>query len=97
MQVIMVSSELHRCAESGDLERVKQLVEGGANIEARDSLGSTALSRACLEGQLEIVVYLVEHGANVAHRGFEGKTPLHCACFGVNFSPTEGGRNLEVV
>jgi ankyrin repeat protein len=73
-------SELHECAESGDLESVKQLVEGGANIDETDRNGMTALLLASLESKFEIVVYLVGHGANVAHTSNGGKTALHWVC-----------------
>jgi ankyrin repeat protein len=81
-----MNNELHRCAESGNLERVKQLVERGANIDATDSRGRTALFRARREGHFEIVVYLVEHGANVAHTDSDGMTTLHDACINGNLS-----------
>jgi hypothetical protein len=77
-----MSSELHRCAESGDLERVKQLVEGGANIEETDDMGMTALMLASSNGCFEVVVYLVECGANVVHTFDIGMTALHWASFG---------------
>jgi hypothetical protein len=75
-----MSNELHRCAEFGELERVKQLVEGGANIEEVDEDGMTALLLASTTGQSDIVVYLVEHGANVANTAGNGTTALHWAC-----------------
>jgi hypothetical protein len=75
-----MSNELHLCAEYGELERVKQLVEGGANIEELDEDGMTALLRASSTGQSDTVVYLVEHGANVAHTARDGTTALHWAC-----------------
>jgi ankyrin repeat protein len=76
-------SELHRCARFGDLERVKQLVAGGVDVEETerdDNNGMTALSLASLYHHYEIVVYLVEHGADVTHAGGVGKTALHWAC-----------------
>jgi ankyrin repeat protein len=79
MQAIEMSNELHRCLRFGILERVKQLVEGGANIEMSDEDGMTALILASLFDNFKIVVYLVEQGANVAHADDEGKTALHWA------------------
>jgi hypothetical protein len=81
-----MSNELHRCAGVGDLEMVKQLVEGGANIEELGNQGLTALSLASLCGHFEIVVYLIEHGANTAHADDGGRTALHWACLRGNFS-----------
>jgi ankyrin repeat protein len=86
MQAIKMSNELHECTQSGDLERVQQLVEGGANIEETDEEGMTALLLASLEDHFEIMVYLVEHGANVAHGDEGGMTALHWACIDGNLS-----------
>jgi ankyrin repeat protein len=72
--------ELHRYAETGNLERVKQLVEGGAYVDETDEGGNTALLLAIRKEQFEIVVYLVEHGADVAHSDGGGMLALHMAC-----------------
>jgi ankyrin repeat protein len=52
----MNNHELHECAKSGILERVKQLVEGGANIEELDDGGKTALMWASYKAHFKIVV-----------------------------------------
>jgi ankyrin repeat protein len=79
LQATEMSSELHYCADYGDLEMVTELVEAGANVEETDSVAMTALSLACLKGHFAIVVCLVEHGANVNHTDNDGMTTLHCA------------------
>jgi hypothetical protein len=75
-----MSNDLLDCAETGDLEGVKQSVEAGADMEETDNEGMTALSLVSLHGHFEIVVYLVELRANVAHIDEDGMTALHCAC-----------------
>jgi hypothetical protein len=79
-----MSYELHDCAETGDLERIKQLVLRGANIEETDHEGMTALSLASLNGNYKVVVYLVEHGAHVTHTDDYGMTALHSASINGN-------------
>jgi hypothetical protein len=74
-----MSNELHDCTATGKLERVKQLVEGGTNIDGVDDDGMTALFLASLNGAFEILVYLVEHGAKVDHTDSKRRTALHCA------------------
>jgi hypothetical protein len=74
-----MSYELRSCAAAGNLERVKELVEGGANIEETDNVGMTPLLRASLESQFKVVVYLVELGANVKHIARNCLTALLCA------------------
>jgi hypothetical protein len=81
-----MDNDLHRCTVSGDLERVKQLVEGGANIEETNGDGMTVLFLGTIHHHLEIVVYLVEHGANVAHTTNGGMSALHWACIVGNLS-----------
>jgi ankyrin repeat protein len=71
-----MSDELHRCAISGTPERVKELVEGGANIDANNAHGVTALMLASIMGRFEVVVCLVECGANVAQSDRLGMTAL---------------------
>ena len=52
-------------AEGASLEHVKLLVERGANLETKDSLGVTALITAMDTNQPDRAIYLVEKGANV--------------------------------
>jgi hypothetical protein len=74
--VIEMSDELHRCAISGTPERVKELVEGGANIDASNAHGVTALMLASIMGHFEMVVCPVECDANVAQSDRLGMTAL---------------------
>jgi ankyrin repeat protein len=66
--------------ESGDLNAVKALVEGGHPVDtpiAYVEKDATPLYKAAGEGRTEIVRYLIAHGANVNYRGSEwGHTPL---------------------
>ncbi len=55
---------IFHASEKGDLEKVRSLVEKGANKEATDGIGRTALYIAVDGGHLEVVRYLVEQGAN---------------------------------
>jgi ankyrin repeat protein len=47
----------------GDVEQVRHLLETGADINARDRYGQTALMNAARKGQVELVRLLVERGA----------------------------------
>jgi hypothetical protein len=49
----------------GAMERVKLLVQRGANINHRDNLGGTALDEAIAIRKPEIAIFLVERGADV--------------------------------
>ncbi|KAF2491218.1 ankyrin [Lophium mytilinum] len=69
---------LHAAAHNGQLEAVKVIVEeGGAEVDAKDELGGTALMRACFGGQVEVVAWLLERGADAGRRqdDSEERTP----------------------
>ncbi|UKZ53982.1 hypothetical protein TrVGV298_007786 [Trichoderma virens] len=55
---------------------VKVLVENGADIEAKDSMGRTPLSQAAENGHEAIVKLLVEKGADIEAKDLFGQTPL---------------------
>ncbi|MFP3023196.1 MAG: ankyrin repeat domain-containing protein, partial [Wolbachia sp.] len=69
---------LHYAVEA---KTVKLLVEKGANVNAADVEGYTALHLAVTEKHLETVRELIKSGANVNAEEYENKcTPLHLAC-----------------
>lgn len=50
---------------NGDIEMVKVLLKGGADINATDDFGLTPLISAVIIGNIEMVKLLIGHGANV--------------------------------
>jgi uncharacterized protein len=60
-------------AEGGDVEIVKLLIEKGADVNAKNVDGVTALMFAAGEGRLEAVKLLIEKGS-----GRERKTQERC-------------------
>ena len=73
---------LHEAAWSGNLEKVKHLVDSGADVNWQDSIGETALFGAASWGQIEVVRYLLSVGARHDLRESHGFTPLHWAARG---------------
>ena len=59
---------LHNAALDGDLYTVQYLVARGADVNARDFFGQTALGTAAGKGHLEVVEFLVGAGADVDAR-----------------------------
>ena len=72
-------SALIIAAESGDLERVDQLLRSGIGTEQTDARGRTALLVATLRGDLPMVRRLLAAGARVDVAGADGDTPLAVA------------------
>jgi len=70
---------LHKVAAEADLERVKSLISGGAEVNAESNEGWTALHRAAVFGHAEVVEFLLNHGAEVDTVNRWGWMPLHSA------------------
>lgn len=72
---------LLRAARQGTPDRdvVRYLVEHGADTEARDPAGDTALLIAVRNGNLRLARHLVDNGADVNVRDADGQSALHLA------------------
>jgi len=66
----------------GDLERVKQLVAEGVDVNQGDYDRRTPMHLAAADGNLEVVKFLVEHNANVNVIDRFGHSPLYDALRG---------------
>ena len=56
---------LHAAAHIGDVDRIKELIEQGADPEKTDNFGRTAVHIAAFESQKEAIKILVENGADI--------------------------------
>lgn len=76
-----VSQELYRCCATGDLPRVKELLEEASTttINKLYQGGSTLLYKACQGGHLEIVKLLLSRGADGSPNTITGLAPLYAA------------------
>ncbi|HEY2022423.1 ankyrin repeat domain-containing protein [Paraburkholderia sp.] len=70
------TSPLALAAEHGDLSKVQQLVQEGADISAKDTKGLDALSYAIINERPEVVSYLLTRGANANTENGSGITAL---------------------
>ena len=70
-------TELHNAVFYGT--QLQLLINAGANIDAKDSSGRTALHLAAKEGKVEAVVELIKAGANIDAEDDSRSTALHLA------------------
>jgi ankyrin repeat protein len=70
---------IHNAANHGNLNRVKELLNQGVSVNARDQDGQTPLHMAAQTGATNVVKELIRRGAHVNPRNILGNTPLHSA------------------
>ena len=68
--------DLIQASMNGDVEQVISLLGSGADVNARDQRGRTALLCAVSRGQIDLVKLLLDKGADVNAKGEHGWTPL---------------------
>ena len=64
--------ELLAAAEAGQVERIRDLLGKGADIESRDQHGRTPLMVATIEGQVRAVEFLLDAGSDLFVWNFHG-------------------------
>jgi len=73
------SAALRRAAETGDVQRLRTILDASVRVDAPDSRGRTALMLAASRGQAESVDVLLAHGADPNAVDTDGTTPLKAA------------------
>jgi hemoglobin len=70
---------LHMAARRGNVGVAEALLDCGADIEARDSLGETPLRRSVNCNKPEVASLLLSRGADKHSKGSKGLTPIQAA------------------
>ena len=71
--------DIHKAAEEGNIEAVKQHLAAGTDVNVKNKFGSTPMYKAAGRGHKEIVEVPVTTGADVNAKDDNGWTPLHHA------------------
>ena len=79
--VLASGSALHEAASNGDAKLLKELLEAGESVEARDALGRTPLHAAAWHGAMEAIEALLEAGAPLQAWDALHWSPLHHAAW----------------
>lgn len=87
------AKSLHEAAADGDVEKVKLLISAGADVNAKNKDGDTALHIASKQCRVEIAEILVAKGADVSVKDRIAQTPLHYVGSGLFLA--EHGRGLN--
>ena len=65
MQQKELNDKLIDAVKNGDIKNVRELIENGADVNAKDKNRWTALHEAALNGNIDAAKFLIENGANV--------------------------------
>jgi ankyrin repeat protein len=72
---------LLNAAYFGNIRKVSEMLEAGADPNKRDSYNNLPLTLAGFADQPEIAKLLIAHGADPSIKGNQGMTPLLCAAY----------------
>ena len=84
-------SALHYCAQYGNVEMAKLLIDNGASVNLKDNYGNTALFKAVFfsDGKTDIIKLLIGAGADPDEENNSGMTPKKLAENIATFDITE--------
>jgi len=73
--------ELRQAAKAGDIAKIKELLEDGADIDGQSRKGYSAIHHAAMKGHLKVVELLIKEEADIDNVSAKGSTPLISAAY----------------
>jgi len=83
-------------SSTGDIHRIRQLLESGENIQSKDEYGNTPLMYALRNHKHESAIFLVDNGANLNDKNNSNTTILMLASLFNNIEIVKKIMNLDV-
>ena len=77
--VLAGETPLAKAAAHGDIKAIGKLIDDGAEVDTKDTLGRTPLHIAAFYGNSRTSAFLISKGADVNAQDRIGMTPLHVA------------------
>ena len=71
-----MNSDLHQAAIDGDVSKIRGLLASGANVNAKNQDGRTALILAAVQRRVDVVQFLLNNGADPNARDKQGDTAM---------------------
>ena len=73
------AESLPQAAAAGDIEKIKSLIAGGADVNAKDDSGNTPQHYAVMLANKDVIELLIKSGADVNLKDDQGHTALYWA------------------
>ena len=70
---------IHEAADEGNIEEVKQHLDSGIDVNAKNQFGATPLHFAAKQGHKNLAALLITEGADTNAEAYDKSTPLHSA------------------
>lgn len=72
-----VVCDIQLACYANDINKIKELLSHGYNVNHIDSIGRTPIQTACILNLKDIVELLLDNGANINHKDSLGRTCIH--------------------